>query len=66
VRANGAGLMPASVEALLQYRAKLESMYEPFEGEQAISTIHGEALNEGGMEPRPLRASLDAIFRAGD
>lgn len=64
VAADGAGLMPASVQALMDYRAQLEEMYEPFEGEQSLATIHGAALNGGGLEPLPLRGALDRIFRA--
>ncbi len=64
VKASGAGLMPASVHALLDYRVQLEGMYESFEGEQTVSTIHRGALNGNGMEPLPLRGALAKIFRA--
>ncbi len=63
VQANGAGLMPASVQALIGYRAEMEGMYEPFEGEQTISTIHRAALNGNGVEILPLRQALAQIFR---
>jgi CRISPR system Cascade subunit CasC len=64
VTASGAGLMPASVQALVGYRADMETMYEPFKGEQAVSTIHRGALGGNGMEPLPLGRSLAKIFRA--
>lgn len=64
VDANGAGLMPASVRALIAYRANMEGMYEPLEGKQAVSTIHTGVLDVNGLEPKPLRGSLADIFRA--
>jgi hypothetical protein len=56
--------MPASVKKLLGYRTRLEGMYEPFEGVQAISTIHSDELPEGGPESKPLRDALGVIFHA--
>jgi CRISPR system Cascade subunit CasC len=64
VQANGSSLMSASVQSLIEYRSKMEAMYEPFEGEQVVSTIHRGALDGNGMEPQPLRAALAKIFRA--
>jgi CRISPR system Cascade subunit CasC len=63
VSANGAGLMSASVQALVGYRAEMESMYEPFEGEQVVATIHGAAL-ANGLNPMPLGRAMSKIFRA--
>jgi CRISPR system Cascade subunit CasC len=63
VRANGAGLMAASVEALVGYRAEMEQMYEPFEGGQVISTIHRGSLKGNGLDPQPLRQALGTIFK---
>jgi CRISPR system Cascade subunit CasC len=63
VSTNGAGLMPASVQALVGYRARMEAMYEPFEGEQAVATIHHPALGDLGMEPLSLGRALAKIFR---
>lgn len=64
VAANGAGLMPASVEALFSYRQDLESMYDTFDGEQALATIHRDALGGGAPDPVPLRVALGRVFRA--
>jgi CRISPR system Cascade subunit CasC len=65
VRANGTGLMPTSIAALVEYRHRLEGMYEPFDGQQAVSTIHPDALDGDGKQPLPLRDALTEIFRAG-
>jgi CRISPR system Cascade subunit CasC len=62
VSSSGVAQMPASVKKLFGYRSSLEEMYEPFEGVQAISTIHAKELPEGSPESRPLRDTLGAIF----
>lgn len=64
VSANGAGLMSASVQALVEYRARMESMYEPFDGDQAVATIHQDALGGLSAETLPLGQALTRIFRA--
>lgn len=61
IKAEGAGLMGNSIEALMGYRAQLEDMYGYFEGAETISTIH--SLPQGTrIEPTPLARALDQIF----
>ncbi|MBA4157521.1 MAG: type I-E CRISPR-associated protein Cas7/Cse4/CasC [Gemmatimonadetes bacterium] len=55
VRANNGSLMAESVGALLTHRAALEAMYEPFEGKEALATIHDAAL------PKDIRSSLKTV-----
>lgn len=63
MKENGVALMPESVGALLQYRSQLEEMYGPFEGAQALSTIHRSAISGGVPESVPLQKAIEQIFR---
>ena len=62
VVANGMGVMPASVKALLEHRGRLDAMYGGDEGTHALATIHAAAVD--GAEVVTLREALGRIFPA--
>lgn len=62
VTANGAGVMAASVERLLEYRERLAGMYGPYEGVTTLSTIHSVAADAAG-DVLPLRDALGRVFQ---
>lgn len=61
VVADGAGLMVNSVNALMQYRTRLEAMYGFVGAKESLATIH--PLPQGSrIEPVPFGTALDQIF----
>ena len=60
VEANGAGLMAASVDALLEYRGRMEAMYGAFDGAVAVSSVHD--VSAGGVEATEFSRALDTVF----
>src|SRR5690606_15913774 len=61
VVADGAGLMVNSVNALMQYRTRLEQMYGFVPAKESVATIH--PLPQGSrIDPVPFATALDGIF----
>jgi len=61
VVADGAGLMVNSVNALMQYRTRLEQMYGFVPAKESVATIH--PLPQGSrIDPVPFATALDEIF----
>lgn len=64
VRANGANLMQASLEDLLDYRERMAEMHGAFEGDGAVSSAH-DLPDDVDLDPVPLGDALGRIFQVG-